>query len=133
MATTMAVTSTTSTTASTPPPLVVMITGGGTLTAGTSHSLTCTASGGASMTYTYQWLRNDEVLNNQNLPNMYSFSPLREADVGRDNCRVSVSSMTITSNDVVINVEGECIMMITFFTIRLMLMAFMFLVRISPH
>ncbi len=26
---------------------------------GASHNLTCTASGGASMTYTYQWLRYD--------------------------------------------------------------------------
>ncbi len=39
----------------------LMITGGGgVFTARASHSLTCTASGGASMTYTYQWLKYDE-------------------------------------------------------------------------
>ncbi len=48
------------------------------------------------------------MLENQNPPNVYSFSPLREADVGRYNCRVSVGSMTTTSDGVVINVEGEC-------------------------
>ncbi len=84
-----------------------MITGGGgTLTAGASHSLTCTASGGASMTYTYQWLRyyGDIV---DETSSTISFSPLRETDVGRYNCQVSVGSMTTTSDGVVINIEGE--------------------------
>ncbi len=84
-----------------------MITGGGgVFTAGTSHSLTCTACGGASMTYTYQWLRYDGDINDETSSTI-SFSPLREADVGRYNCRVSVGSMTITSENVVISVEGE--------------------------
>ncbi len=85
MATTMPTTmSTTSTTAS---PLVVMITGGGggVFTAGASHSLTCTASGGASMTYTYQWLKYDGDIVGETSSTI-SFSPLREADVGRYNC-----------------------------------------------
>ncbi len=89
MTTTMADISTTSTTASSPPPLVVMITGGGgVFTAGTSRSLTCTASGGASMTYTYQWLRYDGDIVGQTSSTI-SFSPLREVDVGRYDCRVS--------------------------------------------
>ncbi len=84
-----------------------MITGvGGTLTAGASHSLTCTASGGASMTYTYQWLRYDGVIVGE-ISSTISFSPLREADVGRYNCRVSDGFLTNTSDGVVINVEGE--------------------------
>ncbi len=85
-----------------------MITGvGGTLTAGANHSLTCTARGGASMTYTYQWLRYDGDIVNQTSSTI-SFSPLREADIGRYNCRVSVGSMNNTSNNsVVINIEGE--------------------------
>ncbi len=99
--------STTSTTASPPPPLVVMITGsGGVFTAGASHSFTCTASGGASMTYTYQWLRYDRDIVGETSSTI-SFSPLREADVGRYNCRVSDGFMTISSDGVVINVEGE--------------------------
>ncbi len=74
-----------------------------TLTAGASHSLTCTASGGASMT---QWLRYDGDIVGETSSTI-SFSPLREADDGRYNCRVSDCSMTITSDGVMINVEGE--------------------------
>ncbi len=76
--------------------------GSGEFTAGASHSLTCTASGGASMTYTYQWLRYDGDIVGETI----SFSPLREADDGRYNCRVSDGIMTTTSDGVVINVEG---------------------------
>ncbi len=77
------------------PPLVVMITGGGgVFTVGTSHSLTCIASGGASLTYTYQRLRYDGDIVGETSSTI-SFSPLREADVGRYNCRVSDGSMTI--------------------------------------
>ncbi len=66
---------TTSTTAS-PPPLIVMITGnGGVFTVGVSHSLTCTASGGASMTYTYQWLRYGRDIVGETSSTI-SFSPL---------------------------------------------------------
>ncbi len=89
------------------PPLAVMITdGSSTLTAGASHSLTCTASGGVSMTYTYQWLRYDEDIVSETSSTI-SFSPLREADAGRYNCQVSDGSMTITSDGVVIKVMGE--------------------------
>ena len=91
------------------PPLVVMVTGGGgNLLVGDNHTLTCTVSVGASISFTYQWQKYGEVLSNQNPPDMYSFSPLREADVGRYNCQVSVdSSISNTSEDVVINVESK--------------------------
>ncbi len=79
---------------------------GGTLTVGASPSLTCTASGGASMTYTYQWLRYDGDIVGETSSTI-SFFPLREDDVGRYKCRVSDGSMTTTSDGVVINVEGE--------------------------
>ncbi len=79
--------------------------GGGTFTVGASHSLTCTASGGASMNYTYQWLRYDGDIVGETSSTI-SFSSLREADVGQYNCRVSDGSMNITSTDVVINVES---------------------------
>ncbi len=59
-----------------------MITGGSdTFSVGTNHSLTCTASGGASMTYTYQWLRYDGDIVGETSSNL-SFTPLREDDVG---------------------------------------------------
>ncbi len=68
-------------------------------------SLTCTASRGASMTYTYNWLRYDGDIVDETSPTI-SF-PLREADVGRYNCRGSDDFLTNTSDGVVINIEGE--------------------------
>ncbi len=59
------------------------------------------------MTYTYQWLRYDGYIIGETSSTI-SFSPLREADVGRYNCRVSNGYMTNTSDGVVINVGGEC-------------------------
>ncbi len=109
MATTMKTTMTNISTTASPPPLVVMITGGGgVFTAGASHSLTCTASGGASMTYTYQWLKYDGDIVGETSSSTISFSPLREADVGEYNCRVLDGSMNTTSDGVVINIDGEC-------------------------
>ncbi len=87
--------------------MVVITGGGGTLLVGDDLTLICSVSHNASTPYTYQWKKNDVMLRNQNPPNMYSFSPLREADVGRYNCRVSVGSMATTSNDIMIMVESE--------------------------
>ncbi len=58
------------------------------------------------MTYTYQWLRYDGDMVGETSSTI-SFSHLREADVGRYNCRVSDGSTSTTSHGVVINVEGE--------------------------
>ncbi len=77
--------------------------GGDVFTVGANHSLTCTASGGASMTYTYQWLRYDEDILGE-ASSTISFSPLREADVGRYTCQVSDDFLTTTSDGVEINV-----------------------------
>ncbi len=85
-----------------------MITGGGGLmTVGSFYSLNCTAGEGESMTYTYQWLRYDEVIDGEKSSTI-SFSPLREANVGRYNCLVSDGFMNVTSDSMMINVEGEC-------------------------
>ncbi len=85
-----------------------MITGGGDVfKAGTNHCLTCTASGGASMAYTYRWQRYGRDIDGETSSTI-SFSPLREADSGKYNCRVSEGSMNTTSDGVMINVEGEC-------------------------
>ncbi len=84
-----------------------MITGGGSVfTAGASHSLACTTSGGASMTYTYQWLRYGRDIVDETSSTI-SFSPLWEAHVGQYNCRVSDGFMANNSDSVVINVKGE--------------------------
>ena len=59
------------------PQLNVMLTGsGGTLTEGQNYMLTCTASGGGSMAYTYMWLKDGSVVSGQT-SSTYSFSPLR--------------------------------------------------------
>ena len=90
------------------PQLNVMLTGsGGTLTEGQNYILTCTASGGGSMAYTYMWLRNGSVVSAQT-SSTYSFSPLRVTDSGRYNCRVRVGSTTMnTSREVAITVMCE--------------------------
>ena len=89
------------------PQLNVMLTGsGGTLTAGQNHMLTCEASGGGSMAYNYMWLKDGSVVSGQT-SSTYSFSPLLVVHSGRYSCRVSVGSMTVTSEGVDITVESE--------------------------
>ena len=89
------------------PQLNVMITGSsGTLTVGQNHVLTCIASGGGSMAYTYMWLRNGSVMFNKT-SSTYSFSPAMKTDSGRYNCRVSLGSTNMTSEAVTITVAGK--------------------------
>ena len=86
---------------------VVLTGSGGTLTEGQNHTLTCEASGGGSMAYTYMWLRNGSVVSGQT-SSTYSFSPLRVTDSGRYSCRVRVSSTIMnTSREVTIIVMCE--------------------------
>ena len=88
------------------PQLNVVLTGsGGTLT-GQSHTLTCTASGGGSMAYTYMWLKNDNVVSGQT-SSTYSISPLSVTDTGEYKCNVSLGSTHIISEEVTITVVGE--------------------------
>ena len=85
-----------------------MLTGsGGTLLAGHNHTLTCEASGGGSMAYTYMWLKDDSVVFGQN-SSTYSFSPLMMTDSGRYSCQVRASSTIMdTSRNLNIIVVGE--------------------------
>ena len=57
------------------------------------------------MAYTYMWLRNGSIVSDQ-ISSTYS-SPLLVVHSGRYNCRVSVSSTTVTSESVDITVESE--------------------------
>ena len=69
--------------------------------------LTCTASGGGSMIYTYMWLKDGSVVSGQT-SSTYSFSPLRMTDYGRYSCQVRVGSTAMnTSREVTITVVGE--------------------------
>ena len=84
-----------------------MLTGsGGTLTEGQNHILTCTASGGGSMVYTYMWLKDGSVVSGQT-SSTYSFSPLLVVHSGLYSCQVSDGSMIETSEGVDITVESE--------------------------
>ena len=58
------------------------------------------------MTTSYRWLKKDQIINGQTSSTL-SFSPLREADTGRYNCRGTRGSFTGTSNTVVIAVNGK--------------------------
>ena len=57
--------------------------------------LTCEASGGGSMAYTYIWLKDGSVVSDQT-SSTYSFSPLRVTDSGQYSCQVRVYSTTMT-------------------------------------
>ena len=85
-----------------------MLTGsGGTPTEGQNYMLTCTASVGGSMAYTYMWLRNGSVVPGQT-SSTYSFTPLEKTDSGQYKCQVRVGSTIMeTSREVTINVVGE--------------------------
>ena len=74
--------------------------------AGQNHTLTCEASGGGSMAYTYTWLKDGSVVFGQT-SSTYSFSPLLAVLFGRYSCNVSVGSTTVTSEGVNITVVGE--------------------------
>ena len=88
-------------------PLTVrIVSSDNTLRAGQNHVLTCKASGGESMAYTYMWLKNGSVVSGQ-ISSTYSFSPLLAVHSGRYICRVSVGSMTVNSEGVDITVESE--------------------------
>ena len=91
------------------PQLNVTLTGsGGIPTEGQDYMLTCTASGGGSMAYTYKWLRNGSVVPGQN-SFTYSFIPLRATDFGKYSCQVIVQSITVTSEGVDITVVGKSV------------------------
>ena len=84
-----------------------MLTGsGGTLTEGQDHLLTCEASGGGSMAYTYMWLKNGSVMSGQTSPT-YSFSPLLVVHSGQYSCQVSLGSTSINSGTITITVVCE--------------------------
>ena len=89
-----------------PPLTIKIVSSGGTLSAGQNHTLTCQASGGRSMAYTYTWLRNGSVVSGET-SSTYSFSPLHVADSGIYNCRVTDGSVNVTSEGVDITVVGE--------------------------
>ena len=90
------------------PQLNVTLTGsGGTPTEGQNYMLTCEASGGGSMAYTYMWLKDGSVVSGQT-SSTYSFSPLRVTDSGGYSCQVRVGSTTMTtSREVAITVMRE--------------------------
>ena len=79
---------------------------GGTLTEGQNYVLTCTASGGGSMAYTYTWLKNGSVVSGQT-SSTYSFSPLLMVNSGRYSCQVSLGSTSINSGTITITVVCE--------------------------
>ena len=89
------------------PPLTVrIVSSGGTLRAGQNHVLTCEASGGGSMAYTYMWLKDGSVASGQT-SSTYSFSPLLVVHSGQYSCRVIVGTMNVTSDGVDITVVGK--------------------------
>ena len=93
---------TTTVPATIPPLTVKIVSSGGTLKAGQNYTLTCEASGGRSMAYTYMWLKDGSVVSGQT-SSTYSFSPLLVVHSGQYHCRVS----PLTSEGINITVESE--------------------------
>ena len=58
------------------------------------------------MAYTYMWFKDGREVSGQT-SSTYSFSPLLAVHSGQYSCRVSVGSMTVTSEDLDITVVGE--------------------------
>ena len=58
------------------------------------------------MAYTYMWLKDGSVVSGQT-SSTYSFSPLLAVHSGQYRCKVSVGSMTMTSEGVDIIVESK--------------------------
>ena len=84
-----------------------MLTGSvGTLTEGQNYLLTCEASGGGSMAYTYMWLKDGSVVSGQT-SSTYSFSPLEKTDFGQYKCQVSLGSTNMMSEAVTITIIRE--------------------------
>ena len=63
------------------------------------------------MAYTYMWLKDGREVSGRT-SSTYSFSPLLAVHSGRYSCRVSVGSLTVTSESVDITVVGKSGMII---------------------
>ena len=81
------------------------------------YVLTCEASGGGSMAYTYMWLRNGSEVSDQS-SSTYSFSPLLVVHSVQYSCRVSLGSLNVTSEAVKIIVGGELGIISRFFSMN---------------
>ena len=81
------------------------------------YTLTCEASGGGSMAYTYMWLRNGSKVSDQN-SSTYSFSPLLVVHSTQYSCRVSLGSLNVTSEAVKIIIGGELGVISRFFSMN---------------
>ena len=89
------------------PPLVsVNGSSEGELMAGEDLSLTCTVTGGGTMTHTYRWLRNGSQLSDETSATL-SFSPLRQTDSGNYSCEVTKSLSAVRSASITITVAGK--------------------------
>lgn len=71
-------------------------------TAGERYSLTCTLFG--AMTTTYQWMMNDDVLQ-ENTTKTLSFSPFKLSDAGHYSCNVTVDD-TVYKDDLNVMLES---------------------------
>ena len=88
------------------PPVVTLNVSGGAQIAGENYTLTCTVTGGGTMTPTYRWLRNDSPLSGETSATL-SFSPLRQSNSpGSYSCEATLSSTAVRSVSMTITVEG---------------------------
>ena len=82
--------------------------GSATQHAGENYTLTCTVSGGATVTTTYQWHRDSSPLSGETSATL-SFTPLRQttpSSNGQYVCKVMRSGRTRRSRSITIDVTG---------------------------
>ena len=87
------------------PPMVTVSGSGGAQIAGEDYTLTCTVTGGGTTTPTYRWLRNGLQLPDETSAAL-SFSPLRQSSSNSYTCEATKSLSTVTSEPIVLTVEG---------------------------
>ena len=89
------------------PLMVTLNASGGEKVAGESYALTCTVTGGSTMTFTYRWFMNNSPLSGETSTTL-TFSPLRQNNSGTYFCEAeTTSSMTMRSASTTITVEGR--------------------------
>ena len=86
------------------PPINVQISGSReTPTSGENYALTCNVS--AISVSTYQWRKNDDILNDQT-SQILSFSPLRLSDAGMYTCSITVATVPYSTSQN-ITIQGK--------------------------
>ena len=74
--------------------------------AGEDYTLTCTVTGGGTMTPTYRWWKNGVLLASRT-ESIIAFTPLQQTSSGVYICEGTRNSTAVNSTSVTLTVQGE--------------------------